>query len=70
MGSNFDDLEVRSKMDLFLQRSHVGNERLDLVVAQLAPERLHRGFAVLLNAVFDCRGSLRIGEGRLLFRIC
>ena len=70
MGSNFDDSEVRSKTDLFLERSHVGNERFNLVIAQFATECFHRGFAVLLNAVFDCRGRLRIRECCLLLRIC
>ena len=49
MGSNFDDLEVRSKTDLFLERSNVGNKRLNLVIAQLAAEGFHRRFAVLLD---------------------
>ena len=66
MGSNFDDLEVRSKTDLFLERSNVGNKRFNLVIAQLAAEGLHRGFAVLLDSVFDCRGRLGISEGGLL----
>ena len=62
MESNFDDLEVRSKTDLFLERSNVGNKRFNLVIAQLATERFHCGFAVLLDSVFDCCGSLCISE--------
>ena len=68
-GSNFDDSEARSRTSLFLECSNVGNQRFNLVSAQLAAEGLHRRFAVLLNAVFNRRGSLRIGERCLLLRI-
>ena len=69
MGSNFDDLEVRSKTDLFLERSNLGNKRFNLVIAQFAAEGFHGRFAILLNAVFDRCGSLCVSEGGLLRRI-
>ena len=37
----------------FLQRPNISDERLDLVVAQLAAERFHRRLAVFLYAFLD-----------------
>ena len=50
---------------LLLQGAHVGDERFDLVVAQLVAEGFHHRLTILLHPFLDGLGGFGVGEARL-----